>query len=54
MRLDAFAGGNNLLNSLYYTFVFLNANYTGPPPNVYLNGPYSPTFYGGVNFTYSL
>ena len=53
-RLDAFAGGNNLLNSLYYTFVFLNASYAGPPPNIYLNGPYSPTFYGGVNLSYSL
>ena len=56
-RLDAFVGGNNLLNSLYYTFVFLNATYPPPPapgPNVYLNGPYSPTFYGGVNLSYSL
>ena len=53
-RLDAFAGGNNLLGSLYYTMVFLNASYSGPPPNVYLNGSYKPTFYGGVNLSYAL
>ena len=53
-RLDAFAGGNNLLGSLYYTMVFLNASYSGPPPNVYLPGPYKPTFYGGVALSYSL
>ena len=53
-RLDAFAGGNNLLGGLYYTMVFLNASYSGPPPNVYLPGPYSATFYGGVNLSYSL
>ncbi len=54
-RLDVFAGGNNLLGSLYYTMVFLNANYSGPrQPNVYLPGPYKATFYGGVNLSYSL
>ena len=58
-RLDAFAGGNNLLGSHYYTMVFLNASYSTPgglpiDPNVYLNGPYKPTFYGGVNLSYAL
>lgn len=53
-RLDVFAGGNNLLGSLYYTMAFLNQNYTGPSPNVYLPGPYAATFYGGVNLSYSL
>ena len=57
-HLDLFAGGNNLLGSLYYTFVFLNASYGTPTnpidPNVYLNGPYSPIFYGGVNLSYTL
>ena len=52
-HLDVFAGGNNLLGSLYYTFVFLNA-YSVPDPNIYLNGPYSQIFYGGVNLGYSL
>jgi len=52
-HLDVFAGGNNLLGSLYYTFVFLNA-YSVPDPNIYLNGPYSQVFYGGVNLSYSL
>jgi iron complex outermembrane receptor protein len=58
-RLDAFAGGNNLLGSLYYTMVFLNASYLDAnrqpiDPNVYLPGSYKPTFYGGVNLSYSL
>jgi len=57
-RLDAYAGGNNLLGNLYYTMVFLNASYTSPTgpisPNVYLNGSYKPTFYGGVNLSYAL
>jgi iron complex outermembrane receptor protein len=53
-RIDAFVGGRNLLASLYYTMVFLNANYTGPEPNVYLPGPYSATFFGGVNLSYAL
>jgi iron complex outermembrane receptor protein len=54
-RLDAFAGGNNLLGNLYYTMVFLNASYTGPvAPSVYLPGSYKPTFYGGVNLSYAL
>ncbi len=55
-RLDVFAGGNNLLSNLYYTMVFLNAapGPGGSQPAVYLPGPYSPTFYGGVNLSYSL
>jgi iron complex outermembrane receptor protein len=53
-RIDGFAGGDNLLGSLYYMMVFLNASYTGPSPNVYLPGPYTPVFYGGVNLTYTL
>jgi iron complex outermembrane receptor protein len=58
-QLDVFAGGNNLLGNLYYTMVFLNASYVdsqGRPidPNVYLPGPYSATFYGGVNLSYSI
>ena len=54
-RLDVFAGGDNLLGSLYYTFVFLNAYSPAvPDPNIYLNGPYSQIFYGGVNLIYSL
>jgi iron complex outermembrane receptor protein len=58
-HLDVFAGGNNLLGSLYYTMVFLNASYVDPrggpiDPNVYLPGPYKATFYGGANLSYSL
>src|SRR5258707_616259 len=48
-HVDVFVGANNLLGNLYYTFVFLNME-----PTVYLNGPYSPVVYGGVNLSYSL
>ncbi len=48
-HVDVFVGANNLLGNLYYTFVFLNME-----PNVYLNGPYSPVVYGGVNLSYTL
>ncbi|QSQ26717.1 TonB-dependent receptor [Pyxidicoccus parkwayensis] len=53
-RIDAAAGADNLLGNRYYTMVFLNANYAGPPPNVYLNGPSKPVFYGNVTLSYSL
>lgn len=52
-RVDAAAGANNLLGNRYYTMAFLNANYAGPSPNVYLNGPYRPVFYGNVTLSYS-
>lgn len=51
--LDAFVGGNNLTNSLYYTMVFLNHKFDSPtPPHMYLPGPYKATFYGGVKVTF--
>ncbi|WP_461413618.1 TonB-dependent receptor [Gemmatimonas sp.] len=46
--LDAYVGGTNLTNSLYYTMVFLNANYTGAPPAIYLPGAYSARYFGGI------
>ena len=46
--LDLSFGVKNITNSTYYTMVFLNSNYLGPPPNVYLPGP-GATVYGGVN-----
>jgi iron complex outermembrane receptor protein len=50
--LDAFVGGDNLGNSRYYTLVFLNHKWDSPtPPNMYLPGPYSAKFYGGVKVT---
>ncbi|WP_212004705.1 TonB-dependent receptor [Chitinophaga sp. HK235] len=51
-NLDVFAGGNNITSSRYYTMVFLNANYSAAPPNIYLPGPYKATWYGGFNLTY--
>lgn len=50
--LDVFAGGNNLTGSKYYTMVFLNANFSGATPNIYLPGPYKATWYGGFNLHY--
>jgi iron complex outermembrane receptor protein len=46
-RLDLSLGLKNITNSTYYTMVFLNANYNGPPPNVYLPGP-GTQVYGGA------
>lgn len=52
---DAYAGGENLTNSLYYTLVFLNHKFDSPtPPNMYLPGPYTAKFYGGLKLSYTL
>lgn len=47
LSIDAYAGGQNLTNELYYTMVFLNANYSGASPNIYLPGPYKARYFGG-------
>lgn len=52
VTLDAFVGGNNLTGSLYYTMVFLNANFSGAPPKIYLPGPYETKMYGGLKLIY--
>ena len=50
--IDAFAGGENLGNSRYYTQVFLNHKFDSPqPPHMYLPGPYEAKFYGGLKVT---
>jgi len=51
-QLDVFAGGNNLTGSRYYTMVFLNANFSGASPNIYLPGAYKANWYGGFNLNY--
>lgn len=53
LTLDAFVGGDNLTNSLYYTQVFVNHKFVPgqPPPNMYLPGPYKATYYGGLNLS---
>jgi iron complex outermembrane receptor protein len=48
--LDLSLGLKNITNSTYYTMAFLNANYSGPPPNVYLPGP-GAAVYGGLNLS---
>ena len=51
--LDAFAGGENLGNSRYYTQVFLNHKFDSPtPPHMYLPGPYKATYYGGLKVSF--
>jgi len=49
-KLDVSFGVKNITNSTYYTMVFLNQSYAGPPPQVYLPGP-GTTVFGGVNVT---
>jgi iron complex outermembrane receptor protein len=54
-KFDAYFGGQNLGNSLYYTQVFLNHKFDSPtPPNMYLPGPYTAKFYGGLKLSYAL
>ncbi|MBO9728281.1 MAG: TonB-dependent receptor [Chitinophaga sp.] len=51
-QLEVFAGGNNLTSSRYYTMVFLNANFSGATPNIYLPGPYKANWYSGFHLNY--
>ena len=32
----------------YYNMVFLNANFAAAPPAIYLPGPYTSRYFGGV------
>lgn len=48
LGIDAYVGGTNLTGELYYNMVFLNANYSGASPAIYLPGPYSSRYFGGV------
>lgn len=50
--LDAFVGGMNLTGSRYYTQVFLNHRLDTPNPHMYLNGPYTAKYYGGLKVSY--
>jgi iron complex outermembrane receptor protein len=55
LKLDAFFGGQNLTNSLYFTQVFLNHKFDSPtPPHMYLPGPYTAKYFGGLKLTYQL
>ena len=51
-EINVYGGGENLTNELYYNMVFLNANFNGAPPKIYLPGPYKSTFYGGGSLSY--
>jgi len=60
--LDISAGGDNLLSSTYYTFVFVGPNFAGlaqpkdggTGDGYILPGPYKPTWYLGTNISYRL
>lgn len=52
---DAYVGGQNLSNSLYYNMVILNqAPRFGNAPKVFLPGSYTATFFGGLKVSYRL
>ncbi len=53
LRFDGYVGGQNLTGALYYTMVFLNATYTGPPPEIYLLGPYSARIFTGFSIGFN-
>ncbi|MDX1446475.1 TonB-dependent receptor [Lishizhenia sp.] len=52
LKVDAFVGGNNLTNSLYYNMVFVNWE-KGPKPSIYAPGAYEALFYGGLKLNYT-
>ncbi|GAC1344549.1 MAG: TonB-dependent receptor [Myxococcales bacterium] len=52
-KLDLSFGVKNIADSTYFTMVFLNANYSGPAPAVYLPGP-GRTVFGGVSLSKAL
>lgn len=52
--VDAFVGGSNLTGSSYYTQVFLNHKFDTPNPHMYLPGPYTATYFGGLKLRYHL
>ncbi|MCC7195569.1 MAG: TonB-dependent receptor [Gemmatimonadaceae bacterium] len=51
LTLDAYAGAQNLTSQLYYIMVFLNGNYSGKAPNIYLPGPYTAKPFFGVRLS---
>jgi len=51
--LEGFVGLKNITDETWYTLVFLNASYAGPPPNVYLPG-FGRTLYGGIHVSKAL
>ena len=58
--VDASVGGDNLLNSTYYEYIFVGPTYAGlaQPPNgtgdgTIIPGSYNATFYGGARLTWT-
>ncbi len=59
--LDVSAGGDNLLGSTYYSFLFVGPNYAGlaqakdggSGDGYIIPGPYNATFYGGLTVRYT-
>jgi iron complex outermembrane receptor protein len=50
--LDAYAGGDNLTNSTYYSFLFFSGNLAGTTDPHFLPMAYNAAFYGGVKLAY--
>lgn len=59
--LNVFAGGDNLLGSTYYSFLFVGPNYAGLAQSAdggsgdgyIIPGPYNATFYASLGLTYT-
>lgn len=59
--LNVFVGGDNLLGSTYYSFLFVGPNYKGlaqaadggTGDGYIIPGPYNATFYGSLGLTYT-
>lgn len=51
--VDVFAGGDNLTNSTYYTFLFYSGNLAGTTDPHFLPQPYNAVYYGGAKLSYT-
>ncbi|HTI10205.1 MAG TPA: TonB-dependent receptor [Puia sp.] len=51
--LDVFAGGDNLTNSTYYTFLFYSGNLAGTTDPHFLPQPFNAVYYGGAKLAYT-
>jgi iron complex outermembrane receptor protein len=50
--LDVYAGGDNLTNATYYSFLFFSGNLAGTTDPHFLPMPYDAAYYGGVKLAY--
>jgi iron complex outermembrane receptor protein len=50
--LDVYAGGDNLTNATYYSFLFFSGNLAGTTDPHFLPMPYNAAYYGGLKLAY--